>query len=100
MAANPTGSGKAAKAEAAGPVRVRAKQEGFYGGQRIRKGTVFTIAGIGELGKWMEQVDAALEDQVAARHSPRKKRPGELPEGEVDAAPATRRAATDDDSVI
>lgn len=52
------------------PIPVRAKDTGFYGGNRIRKGTLFTIQSERELGTWMERRDTpeakALDDAAAA----------------------------------
>lgn len=38
-------------------MRVRALQLGWYGKQRRRPGEEFDIAGVHELGKWMERVN-------------------------------------------
>lgn len=37
-------------------MKVRAKELGFYGGVRVKAGTVFELAEGVKLGKWMEKV--------------------------------------------
>lgn len=53
------------------PIPVRALETGFYGGGRVRKGTLFFIKNERELGKWMERRDTTdakkLDEAEAAR---------------------------------
>lgn len=57
--------------EAPQPIPVRALQTGFYAGGRVRKGTLFFIQDVKELGSWMERRDTpearALDEAEAAR---------------------------------
>jgi hypothetical protein len=62
--------------------RVRAKEQGSYAGQRIRKGKTFTVKAGDAIGSWMVKVSADAVDEVAGQFAPRKKRPGEQPAGE------------------
>lgn len=46
-------------------IRVRATQDGFYKGCRVRKGVVFTLLKPRDYSKrWMEKVDASEADQL------------------------------------
>lgn len=53
-------------ARTSGSVRVRAKSKGFYGGNRIRAGALFTIESEKQLAPWMELVGDEPEEEVAA----------------------------------
>lgn len=51
-------------------MKVRAKQLGFYKGNRIRPGAVFDIAEGEKLGKWMEPVTGASVVEKVAGDEP------------------------------
>lgn len=56
-------------AQTAGSIRVRAKSKGFYGGNRIRAGALFTIESEKQLAPWMELVGDEPEEAVAPEAS-------------------------------
>lgn len=47
-------------------MKVRAKQDGFYGGSRRRKGSEFEFSGK-KPGSWMEPIDPPKSEKKASR---------------------------------
>ena len=94
-------STQAAKGAAApAPVRVRAKRDGFYNGQRVRVGKTFTLKRVEDLGAWMERIDPATPDDLAAATQPKRKERVILPAGaSVDREVGTKQKPSDDDVI-